>query len=324
MQFFEEALQHSCNPSEILDATVRLQICCSLAIHYRYSGAMFGAWLFVGIWEIASVICYSNSKQRRRSHVLLVTLLALGAGSAALAATEIDLAMAEYKKGSYSSAAQYFQAAIQGQYFSDAMTHYYLADCLVRTRKTQQAMVEYERSLSLAPTGPAASYCKQMLARLRPPETPQIRVSSVGAASPLLLASPRVPLALPVPKRAERDGPSLATISAWSDSEKVGYYNEAVRRKQLAHQQLEEALAQLKRAESMVHSTVPSQRNFGESEVDFSNRHSQAKLGVDASLEPYRKEVERREQFVVEANSIYESCLSAARTLRDTAAPFSR
>ena len=56
-----------------------------------------------------------------------------------------------YERKDFAHAEQYLLKAVNGEHRSVAVAHYYLANALMQTRKTNAALDEYERCYRLAP-----------------------------------------------------------------------------------------------------------------------------------------------------------------------------
>jgi hypothetical protein len=115
-----------------------------------------------------------------------------------------------------------------------------------------QALKAYDRSGSAA----AEQERSEPVSASAPVAEPIIDVSRLPRLSPA------APISLP----------SLAEINSWSLFDRANFYNSASSAVALAGEQLEESKSNLKKAESILHSSIPAFRDFGESEAHFNAR----------------------------------------------------
>ncbi len=118
-----------------------------------------------------------------------------------------------------------------------------------------------------------------------------------------------------IPQAVKDDGPALPEILLWPLNQQSAYYLIAFNRKNEALARLDQLSEILKRAESLASSAVPNARGYGESEAETRKRVENGRAQLMTILEPYKSAVEAAQRSVEQANSIYETCLSAGRRL---------
>jgi tetratricopeptide (TPR) repeat protein len=230
-----------------------------------------------------------------------------------------------YNRGDYGTAIKLFNTAISSAESKNANAHYYLAGAYFRLDNKQAALDEYRLSLKLAPQGQSARFCKQAIDHIssssgsRPIKTEVEKISG-GSATTVDKKSKSFPIikisGLPaIPQAVKDDGPALPEILLWPLNQQSAYYLIAFNRKNAALARLDQLSEILKRAESLASSAVPNARGYGESEAETRKRVENGRAQLMTILEPYKSAVEAAQRSVEQANSIYETCLSAGRRL---------
>lgn len=243
-----------------------------------------------------------------------------------------------YNKKDYANAQDLLFKAVSGEHKNAAIAHYYYANTLMQLRRTNAALDEYESSYRLAPFSAFSGYCRMMLLRYgRDPEKGQASASS--KASPLAESSkasaplepqskdmqpaaaerkPDHELAdvlarMPKPVTIVRENPSVSEIMSNTLSFRSSFLSEAEQRKSRALEKLEQGRKNLTRAESVIHSYVPSVKAFGEAEETFKVRRAESEKIASTALEPFRENIRELERIFESESNLYENCLNASR-----------
>lgn len=99
---------------------------------------------------------------------LLFFALTAWGEAAAYSSPTFEQGLRQYNAGRYRHAAIYFTMAIEEDP-TNALTHYYLADALVRTGHHDQAIEEYAICYRISPAGRISDYCRRALTGYRQP-----------------------------------------------------------------------------------------------------------------------------------------------------------
>lgn len=253
-----------------------------------------------------------------------------------------------YERNDFAGAEQYLLRAVNGEHKSVAVAHYYLANALMRTRKTNAALDEYERSYRLSPFSSFSGYCRMMLLRHgRNPDGEPGGKAGPGAGSSkggdaLKKTAPdnqekalkdqerekqaaaeakpavdpelaRLTGRLPRLVAILKESPPASDIMAGALTYRSGFVGEAEQRKARAFERLEQSRLNLTRAESITHSFVPSVKSFGEGDEEFRNRRAQAEKTVSGLLDPFRENVKEAESAFQTESALLDNCINASR-----------
>ncbi len=126
---------------------------------------------------------------RTLGSALLVSLLIVANQSAALAAghsgnSAYKIGLSQFKARNYGFAEKYFEQAAK-QNPSDAMSRYYLANCLVHLKRHKEAMKQYQMCYQLEPYGVVSGFCRRaLLAYNVPLESPRLAVLPSASKRP--------------------------------------------------------------------------------------------------------------------------------------------
>jgi len=252
--------------------------------------------------------------------------------------------IALYEKKDFAQAQVYLLKAVHGEFKDVALAHYYLANALMQTSKTNAALDEYERCYKLAPFSSFSGYCRMMLARhgrsaddkgggqsgaqgravIPLPDASKFGaapasgkkendVAELPVSKPLDADMRALSGRLPRPVVITKETPPASEILAGNIFHRASFLSEAETRKSRAAERLEQARQTLTRAESVTHSFLPSQRKFGESDDEFRIRRAEAEKSISGLLDPFRATVKEAESAFQTESSLFESCLNASR-----------
>ncbi len=247
-----------------------------------------------------------------------------------------------YESGDFGSAVSFLTAAVRAKDSSNADAHYYLANALMRLNRVDDALREYRESYKLNPRGPMGAYCLRVInhysgtrpAAPMPSPASSAAVPAAPTTNPVaqspsqsessqtarpvvnLIEVERVKSSMPRLTTFRSDSPHLADILNWSVTARANYVTDAQSRLDQARYRLDEAQEVVRNAEYRARGLVPSARTYGETEVHFNARVGAGHAKFEELVAPYRAELEARSRGLSEANSIYESCVSAQRQLK--------
>ena len=252
-----------------------------------------------------------------------------------------------YERKDYQGAQGYLLKAVTGEFKGVAIAHYYLANSLMQTRKTNAALDEYEVCYSLAPFSSVSGYCRMMLLKYgRNPESKTGAPGQSGQQSTAAkgadalkktvpddqekqqekekqAAAERKPATDPELARLSsrlprlviltKETPPASEIAAGNIFGRSGFVGEAEARKNRTFERLEQSRLALTRAESLTHSFVPSAKSFGESDEEFRNRRAEAEKTITALIDPFRENVKEAETSFQAESALLENCINASR-----------
>ena len=272
-------------------------------------------------------------------------LVCAGVQAAEIAASDIlKTGIALYERGDYVGAQNYLLKAVSGEFKSVAVAHYYLANTLMHSRKTNAALDEYQVCYNLAPYSSFSGYCRMMLLRHgRNPDgnkdaKQEEKTSSSAKKAPdektkageqkrcqeqkraeaeakpvtdpeVKKLSSRLPRLVLLPK----ESPPAEEIMQGNIYVRSGFIGDAENRKARALERLEQSRQILTKAESLTHSFVPTHKAFGESDEEFKKRREEAEKTVSSLLDPYRENAKEAETAFQTESALLESCINASR-----------
>lgn len=274
---------------------------------------------------------------------VLIVVIQLSAGIPSWAAEPVSSdplakGISLYEKKNYAAAQEFLSKAVVGQHKNAAIAHYYLANALMQLSKTNAALDEYERCYSLAPFSSFSGYCRMMLLRhgRKPDENSETKAAgkpSEKSATPASATAPRTGTEMPLPAAADKsindeevkqlkgrlprlvaitkETPLALDVMADSVYVRSAYVGEAELRKSRAFDRLELSRQNLKRAESVTHSFVPSVKSFGETDEEFRSRRAKAEETVSSLLEPFKENLNEAEKVFQSESSLLDNCINA-------------
>lgn len=227
---------------------------------------------------------------------------------------------------------------------ANADIHFALANALVKLNRTNEAVKEYRECFRLNPNGKRADYCLQVISYYSnagrttasasrsgfttaaaagtasaqssvPFSTRSSSPQSDAPQSPPAADLARIRSSLPTIRSCPRERPYLSDIMNWSRNERATYQNDASDRVERARLKLKDAEELLRKANSLTYSLVPSAKNYGESEEQFSLRKAGGCASAEQLLQPFRSELDLRSRILSEEESILSTCQTAAREL---------
>jgi tetratricopeptide (TPR) repeat protein len=230
-----------------------------------------------------------------------------------------------YNKGDFGTAITLLNTAINADQSKNPFAHYYLAGAYLQLGNKKVALDEYRLSLKLAPHGQSAIFCQQAIAKLEactPQPTAMIQnqkhfmvMPSSVVTKEKMYATIKLANLPALPTAFKDDAPTVSDVLLWTLNQQSAYYLTAVERKNQALARLDQAKDLLKKTESLAASVVPNARLYGETENEMKNRMENGRFQLASILSPYKTAVELAQKQVEQANSIYETCISAGRRL---------
>jgi hypothetical protein len=117
-------------------------------------------------------------------------------------------------------------------------------------------------------------------------------------------------------KLQQKETPDATSVlTNWTLVDRSLYTSETFARKQRAAEALENAKSVLDRAKSALGTMIPTQRSFGETDEQFKARRDLCQAKQESLLATYVQDVESATKTFSDENNLYESCLSARRSL---------
>lgn len=261
----------------------------------------------------------------RRAWFLLAVITLAGCPSAsAKPETDPDFkeGIAAYNRNDFIAAAYCLNKSTHNLQKNNAVAHYYLANAYLQLKKHDLAVKEYRAAYTLDPVGPSSKHCAAAIVQLT---TSTVAPAVSGLPKQLPSATKKAVVQPPdseeihglppVPTIRKDNEPALSEVLAWPLAQQANYYSEANSKKLKALDEQSEAQALFKRVQGMVAPLVPNARRYGETDVETKQRLERGRSRVSEILAPYQAYLDARDKSLEQANSIYETCLSASRRI---------
>ncbi len=260
-----------------------------------------------------------------REACIISIVLAMTFSSAGIAAdfsTAIQLGDKAVGSQNYRYAIAAYFLATQKQP-NNQLAHFKLANVLLKSKNDwwnrEDALRHYRQAYAANPTGQVALESLRQIAVLQPavelPTThvPDSNTSAMSLNAPASFNSG----ALPPIAHPQKTWFSAAEVRSWNLPSKAQMVSQALQGLTDAKAWQTRAEENLRRAQSVVKSTTPRTRSYGESESAFDDRLRQARMIEESVLRPYVQELVSSKSAVLEAEAAYTECSTAARTLNN-------